>query len=749
MQIKLMAVFAFVLLGLVILLIRITLITARDGSRYTRKVLSQQSYDSRYIPYRRGEIQDRNGIVLARSDRTYNLILDCLQVNSDEAFRTPTINALKEVYGLDGGELRELLENDRTKSSQYQVLKKHLTQEEKEALDAYVKAEPDPHFTDDEKKAFRQERANVQGLWFEEEYVRIYPYDSLASNTIGFANSLGDGIVGFEAYYDSLLKGTNGRTFGYLNEEEEYEKSTIDPQHGKTLVMTLDMNIQRIVEEHIADFDEMFGEKETRNKGAENLAVLVMNPNNGEILAMASNSPFNLNSPDDLTAYYTGAEIKAMDEETFGQRLQEMWRNYCVYSSFEPGSTMKPITLAAALECGAVKDSDTYYCDGGEFITDTLIHCDNVYGHGEETLEYALVNSCNDALMQIGMKIGIRNFCLYQDLFGFGTPTGVDLPDESAGVVYNENSMHEVELATCTFGQGFTVTMLQEAAAFSAVINGGYYYQPHVLYQVQNPDGKVEKTVDPLLLKQPVSSQVSALLRRYLTTAVQKGTGRKSQVPGYLTGGKTGTAEKIDPVTKMRATGKYLISFIGACPMDDPQVVIYVVIDEPNIPDQADSTYPQILFREIASEIFPYMGLYPTEDVTTQQLYELDMTLEDVVRVKDTGTETFQAYDAYGNIYNEARVENGTVVSSSGEPIVGAYVNEDGNVVDGFGYTIEVPQPETEEVIDPVADNPDIAAPPDSVDQGSGQSQTTWAGVTGEDLSSQVDLADAAASMVP
>ena len=734
MQIKLLAIFAFVLLFIVILLVRITLISAKDGKEYARKVLSQQSYDSRYIPYRRGEILDRNGIVLAKSDQRYNLIMDCRVINSDEDFRHPTVTALTTLYGIDEGELWKLLENEATAQSQYQILLKDLDQDQKDLFTDYKNEKPSDHMTDEEKENFTQERSNVQGVWFEEKYDRDYPYGSLASNTIGFSNSLGDGIVGFEAYYDDLLKGTNGRVFGYLNEDYEYEKNTIEPEHGKNLVMTLDMNIQRIVEQHIAAFDEQYGDKESRNKGAENIGVVVMDPNSGEILAMAGNSSFDLNDPqeDALKRYYTGAEIKAMNNTQYAENLQKIWNNFCVSNSFEPGSTVKPVTVAAALECGAVKDSTKFYCDGGEWITDTQINCDNVYGHGEETLEYAIVNSCNDALMQIGMEMGIHNFCVYQDMFGFGSPTGVDLPNESSGVVYNEKNMHEVELATCTFGQGFTMTMLQEAAAFSAVINGGYMYQPHILSQVQNADGTVEKTVETLALKQPVSSQVSALLRRYLTTAVQKGTGRKSQVPGYLTGGKTGTAEKIDPETKMRATGRYLVSFIGACPMDDPQVVIYVVIDEPNVEDQTDSSLPQILFREIANEVFPYMGLYPTEDITTDQLYYLNMSFADVVNVKNKEAATFQAYDAYGNIYNEARVEDGIVVSSSGEEIVGAYVNEDGNVVDGFGNVIEVPVPETEEDIDPVAENPDIAAPPDTSNEAAGG--TTWAGVTGEDL---------------
>ena len=738
MQIKLTAVFAFVLLGLLILLIRITVITATNGNEYAKQVLSQQSYDSRSIPYRRGEICDRNGITLASSERVYNLILDCMAVNQDrDHYVQPTLDCLSEVFGLDPADVRSLLDSEKTAQSQYQILMKNVTEEQKQAYTDYKTMTPPEGLTEEGKRDFRSLRNSIQGIWFEEQYERVYPYDDFGCKVIGFSNDVGDGIVGVEAYYDSLLKGTDGRTFGYLNQDSEYERTTISPDHGKTLTLTIDMDIQKIVEKHIQAFDDLYGTDETRGKGAENIGVLVMDPDTGEILAMADNTGYNLNKPSDLTKYYTGAEIRSMSETGYVDTLNSMWQNFCVSHSYEPGSVVKPVTVASALECGAVTDTDTFYCDGGEFVTDTQINCDNVYGHGDETLEYAIVNSCNDALMQIAAKIGITRFCNYQRLFNFGNLTGIDLPAETTGVVYTENSMHEVELATCSFGQGFTLSMVQEACAFSTVINGGYYYQPHVLKQVQNADGIVEKSVQPLVLKQPISTQVSALVRKYLTTAVQKGTGRKSQVPGYLTGGKTGTAEKINPDTHERDPGKYLVSFIGACPMDHPEVVIYVIVDEPNVQEQADSTYAQELFRSIATEVFPSLNLYPTEPVTPELLSFLGLTEDDVVQGGDTGVMTFQAFDSYGTLYNDAYVnEEGVVVSAQGQPLEGAYVNDDGDVVDGYGNVITVhkTQRQTEEVIDPVADNPDVASPPEEVDLGDTQANTVWSGVTGEDL---------------
>ncbi|MDD3794807.1 MAG: penicillin-binding transpeptidase domain-containing protein [Lachnospiraceae bacterium] len=726
MQIKLLAVFAFVLLALVVLLVRITYITAKSGNQYAKQVLSQQSYDSKTIPYRRGEIQDTNGIILAKSDKVYNVVLDCYAINSNQNYIEPTIKAVCTALGLDEADVRDRIENEKTKDSQYQVVKEKATEEEKQAYEDYVSLDADRELSDTQRK----ELANVQGVWFEEEYQRNYPYSTLASNVIGFSNDIDQGVVGIESYYDDLLNGTNGRTFGYLNEDSEFQKTTIEPEHGDTIVTTLDMSIQQIVEKCIQKFDDTYGDEKSNGKGAKNVGVVVMNPNNGSILGMGTNSEFDLNDPQDLTGIYTGAEIKAMDNDTYVEALNSMWSNFCVSYAYEPGSVIKPITVASALECGATVDSDHYYCDGSQFITDTTIRCDNIYGHGDETLEYAIVNSCNDALMQIGAKMGISNFVKYQSLFNFGSRTGIDLPNESSGSVYTADTMHEVELATCSFGQGLTCNMIQEISAFSAVVNGGYYYQPHVVKQIKNANGSVIKTVDSLVLRQPISSLSSSLVRGYLKTAVQKGTGRKSQVPGYLTGGKTGTAEKIDPETGQRADGKYLVSFIGAAPIDDPKVVIYVIIDEPNVANQADSSYPQTLFREIATEVFPYMGLYPTEEVAPELLAYLGITEADVVK-SGSVKETFQAFDSYGNLYNDAYVnEDGTVVSGSGTPIDGAYVNEEGNPVDAYGNVTVLK--EKEEVLDPKVDNPDMATPLENTD--SDASGTTWDGVTSDDL---------------
>ncbi len=736
MQKKLLASFAFVLLLLAALLLRIATISATKGNRYAKKVLSQQSYDSRQIPARRGVIQDRNSIILAKSDRFYNVVLDCYAINEKEDYLEPTLDALEKIIGVDSSAARDVILSEKTRSSRYQVIERNITSDRKKEFEQFRRG------ADLDENALGQdayykalgERANIQGVWFEEKYIRTYPYDALASKVVGFANAVDVGTTGVENYYNEMLNGTNGREFGYLNDNSDFERTTIEPQHGKTLRLTLDMNIQSILQEKIDAFDQTYGDEAHNGKGAKNVGVIAMDPNTGEILGMATNREYDLNDPTDLTTEgYSGAEIKSMDDDTYVDELNTKWENFCVSEGFEPGSVFKPITVASALETGSVHDGDLFVCNGSLFITDTTIKCDNIYGHGEETLEYAIVNSCNVALMTIGMEMGITNFINYQQAFGFGSLTGIDLPNENPGVVYNRETMHEVELATCTFGQGFTINMVQEAAAFSTVVNGGYYYQPHVVGQILSADGSSVETIEPILLRQPISSAVSKLVRGYLKTAVQEGTGRKSQVPGYLTGGKTGTAEKIDPSDGTRWKGHYVVSFIGAAPIDDPKVVLYVVVDEPNVAEQADSTYPQVLFRQIATELFPYMGIYPTEAITDDLLQYLGISRNETVQ-NTVKSASFQCFDSSGNLYNDAAInKKGEVIDSAGNVIPGCTADLDkGIVTDGYGNQIEVDVRPLFEDEEQVAENPDIASPPEAV-EGAGADDTTWSGATVSD----------------
>lgn len=698
MQIKLMVLFAFILLVLVGLNIRIVFIMAKSGDKYAKQVLSQQRYDSRTIPYRRGEIQDRNGNVLAKSEKVYNVVLDCFAVNGDTEYIEPTVRALVNVLGLDEADIRKRLTSEETKMSQYEVLKRGVTTDEKKEFEEYASPTDESQLS----KGALEERKKIQGVWFEAEYRRTYPFNTMASNVLGFSNSMDDGACGLEAYYSDVLNGVDGREYGYLNEDSELQRTVIEPEHGKNLVSTLDVNIQEIVEKYIQEFDEEYASDpsgDRKGKGSKNTGVIVGNPNTGEIYAMATNHPFDLNNPQDTNGWYTKEEMDAKSDEEKSEVLNEMWSNFCVSEAFEPGSTFKPVTVSSALETGALKGDEIFVCDGGEFVTDTNIKCDNIYGHGTETIGDAIKNSCNDALMQIGFKLGIEDFCKYQRLFNFGRITGIDLPNENSGILYDRDAMHEVELATNSFGQGFTCTMVQEFAAFSAVVNGGYYYQPHLVRQILEAEGGVAKTVEPLLLSQPVCARSSSILRDGLEKGVNEGTGRKAKVPGYRMGGKTGTAEKINPETGQRWAGKYLVSFIGCVPADDPQVVIYVVIDEPNVPDQSTGGYAQIIARKILQEILPYLNIYPTEEVTDEELENIGITREEaeIGRQLDIQPET----DEYGNVLEK-------------EPETDEY----GNVIEGE---------------ESAADNPNIALPPQDNGENSGSTGTD-AGITSEEL---------------
>lgn len=622
MKLKLAGVFGIALLALVSLLVGITVINAKFGNKYTQQVLSQsqQQYTNKTLPFKRGSITDRNGTMLANSVKVYNLILDCKEVNGHETYKEPVKEALETAFGIENSEIENLLENEETKDSQYQILKKEITMEEKKSFEEANKV-PDDEETrktlgEDEIKR----RQNVKGIYFEDTYKRVYPLDSLACDVIGFTDAGNTATWGLEGYYNSTLNGSNGRKFGYLDENASLEQTIVEAVNGKNLTTTLDATIQSIVEKYITAFDRALSagpnnKKDAKKKGAENIAVIVENPNNGEILAMASSGTYDLNNPRDLTGSYTDKEIEAMDDEQTKDALFNMWKNYCVSQNFEPGSTVKPIVVAGALESGAITENSRFMCDGGEEIGEDFVRC-AVYpdSHGAESLGEVIQNSCNDGMMAIGRKMGAARFLEYQQRFNFGTRTGIDLPNEETGLLFTEDNMYEMELSTSAFGQGFNCTMIQEISAMAAAINGGIYYQPHLVKEITDEDGKVIKSIQPNVLKQPISEEVSADIREYMGMSVTDGTSKKSKVNGYSMGGKTGTAEKLNEKEK----GNYLVSFIGFAPLDNPEVLIYVVVDTPNVEDQASSSYPQFLAQAISSEVLPYMNIYMDEPTTEE-----------------------------------------------------------------------------------------------------------------------------------
>lgn len=600
MQRKLLISFLIICTLFVGLIGRLMFIEYSSGERYEKIVLSQQEYDSTTIPFQRGNIVDSKGTVLATSVDVYNVILDCKVLNANDAtVIASTVEAVAECFPEIGREaVEEELEDN--PDSQYSVLAKKVSYEEMSK------------FTDlqEERREDDDPDNNITGVWFEKEYKRVYPYGSMAAATLGFTTSGNVGVVGLENQYNSVLNGVNGRSYGYLNNDSDLERTVIEAQNGNTLVTTLDANIQSIVEQEILNFNQQYTNE--NGLGSKNTAVLVMDPDTGGILAMAQYPGFDLNNPWDLSAYYTPEELTAMSEQDQLNILNQLWKNYAVTNTYEPGSTAKPFTVAGGLESGALKGDETFVCDGGEQIAGYNVRCVNRNGHGLETIQDALVNSCNDALMQMSYRIGPVTFSQFQSLFGFGQRTWIDLPGETstASLIYDEKALEStINLATNSFGQNFNVTMVQMASAFCSLVNGGKLYQPHLVERITDDAGNTVQEIEPVLRKQTISKEVSDQMKQYLRAVVTDGSASAAGVDGYDVGGKTGTAQKFDTETGQRAKGKYLVSFIGYAPQEHPEVLVYVIVDEPNVEDQAHSSYALGIAHNILQQILPYMNI--------------------------------------------------------------------------------------------------------------------------------------------
>lgn len=599
---KLYIVFGVLCILFVALIFRLMYIEYTSGEKYEKIVLSQQEYDSTIIPYKRGDIVDSKGTVLATSVDVYNVILDSKVLHANEEKISSTIAYLTQCFPeITADQVnQEITDNP---DREYTVLAKHVSYEEKAAFEALMNGE--------------DTKDQIAGIWFEKEYTRTYPYNSLASAMIGFANAT-TGVIGLENQYNDTLNGTNGRSYGYLNADSNLEQTVIEPENGYSLVATIDTNIQSIVESAILQAnEEMKQETEGQATGSNNTAVLVMDPQNGDVLAMASYPNFDLNNPKDLSAYFTEEELAGMSDEDKMNQLNKLWQNYTISNTFEPGSTFKPFTEAMGLDSGSLRGDETYICDGSEWVSGHEIHCVNRSGHGTEDLRGALRDSCNDALMQMVRAIGPANFAKYSREYGFGQKTGIDLPGEAstASLIFSEEQLARTEsnLAVSSFGQGFNVTMIQLASSFCSLINGGNIYQPHVVKKIVDGSGNTVQEISPVVTKETVSQEVSDTLRDYMYTVVSEGTGAKAAVEGYAIGGKTGTAEKVP-----RGSGNYVVSFIGFAPVDDPQVVVYVVVDEPHVADQSHCSQSSYIAKNIFSQILPYMNIERMDSVVAE-----------------------------------------------------------------------------------------------------------------------------------
>lgn len=603
---------------------------ARDNQNdYQKKILSQQRYDSKTLPFKRGSILDANGTILAASEKVYNVVLDCKVMHDDEKNEEPTLAALSECFSLNLSDLRQYAKEN--PNSQYYVLKKRITYDE---MSPFVERK-NKHNKEASKKG-NEKMGQISGVWFEEEYIRRYPNGTLACDVIGFTGTDNNGTYGLEEYYNDTLNGTNGREYGYLNDDSTLERTTVAAADGNTLVSTIDANIQAICEKYIKQFNDEHMNEAREGLGANNIGLIIQNCNNGEIKAMAGYPNFDLNNPKDLSAYYTQEEIAQMEaDETYYDTLNSLWRNFCISDTYEPGSTAKAITLAAGLETGRIVGNETYECGGALDVADHHIRCNVRSGHGTLDVSGALEQSCNVAFMKMGEAIGAKNTVKFEQIFNIGLKTNIDLAGEArtAALVYNESTMGPSQLATSSFGQGFNVTMIEMVTAFSSIINGGYYYEPHMVSRITNSNGDIVKNIEPRVLKQTISASTSEQMRQYLYAAVAKGTGKSARPAGYAIGGKTGTAETVP-----RDKTNYVVSFIGFAPADDPQIAIYCVIDKPNVAEQSHATYATGIVKNVLTEVLPYLHIAKTEEMTIAEQEEVENVLGNIVQGDNTAS---------------------------------------------------------------------------------------------------------------
>ena len=692
MQRKLAVTLGVIMLALIALIVAIYMLVKNNSEEYNKIVLSQRqaSYDSRTIPFRRGDIMDRNGTVLATSQKVYNLILDPKVIHSGEGDRyvEPTIQALVSYFSYDEGELRTLIKEKADKS--YVKYKKELSYDEKSGFEEYIKNQNAVYV----KKG---DKARIRGIWFEDEYKRMYPYGSLACNVIGFSSADGSvGTGGVEQFYNDTLMGVNGREYGYLDNDTKLKSVLKEPTDGETVVTTINTNIQMSLEKYLNEW-------QNDDVGSKVAGAIVMDPKTGEILAMGSTNQFDLNNPRELDeSKYTNSDLmelgrkeavgvykrqnpdaekisvdevgKYFSEEeilSFGKQVawNQVWRNVVISDTYEPGSTAKSITLAAALEERAITPSTTFNCEGFIALSDGIhtwrIRCHNHDGDGIIDAQTGLMRSCNVYLMNTAFALGAENFVKYQHIFGFGEKTGIDLPAEAdtSTLVYPAESLGRTTLATNSFGQNYNVTMVQMAAAYCSIVNGGNYYKPHVVKQILNGNGTVIQDVKPEILRTTCSKSTSDFLREALYQTVEGGTGTKAKIQGYHVGGKTGTAEKIP-----RSAKNYLVSFIGFAPVEDPQIVVYVIVDTPNLVGEAQATASFAIYieRKIMNDALQFLNIPPVSDTDP----------EDSINKKLSNSSEGISNEAMGE-----QVTTGSDAENEGGESETAETDEEGNAI--------------------------------------------------------------------
>ncbi len=646
------------LVCVLVLVIKLFWIQFIDGAKYKRLAAQQQTRDS-VITAKRGTIYDRNMKILAQSASAERVTVNPQEISQSKNAEE-VIAALVEVLGVDEEDTREKV--NRTDRQSVVIAK----QVEKSVADI-----------------LRQK--NIRGIYFEEDSKRYYPYGSLAAQVIGFTGSDNQGLEGIENVLNEQLRGVDGRMIAakdVANREMPFKYENYVPaQDGKGVVLTIDETIQRYTEKHL---QQAYEENLLGNGGA----AIVMDPNTGEILAMAVVPTYDLNAPRIITDQLLLDQLEAMEFETdeeyneaYSAAVTKMWRNKAVIDSYEPGSTFKTLVAAAALENGVSRTSDSFVCTGVRQVANRSIHCHKREGHGEETFTQGVMNSCNPVFMELGARLGTGEFTKYFKAFGLTEKTGFTIPGESSGSFHS--SLGPVELATSSFGQTFTVTPLQMISAVSAVVNGGNLMKPTIVKAYTDSNGNIIENFEPEIVRNVISEETSEQMREVLERVVSEGTGKGAYVSGFRIGGKTGTSEKLP-----RGSGKYIASFVGFAPADNPQVVCLLLLDEPNAGATGGGAIAAPAVGRIMEDILPYLGVDPQYTEETEQ--EISVSVPNITGLSiQKATDKLQALGLSINI----KGSGGTVTTQI--PEAGTKLHK-GSVV--IAYTQEESEEDTTKV---------------------------------------------------
>lgn len=589
MKSRLSVLFIIFILAFIYLSLRLGLITFVENQNYNQRVLYQyitkQTMSDDIVP-RRGQIMDRNGIVLAENMRLYNIIFDPNgMIAQPEEVRTASMTYIANyIPGVTTLQLEQYLID-------------YPTLQYKKIASGYA-----PEAVEQLRLAIQNDE--VEGVYLEGYYERHYPYDTLASDVIGIYDNAGNARYGVEEFYNEYLTGIYGRLYGYVDEGVFVQQEEVLAENGYDINITLDFTIQKHVEAALMNY------METHVAASAN--AVVMNPQTGEILAMASYPTFDLNEPFDLSDVIDAETLEAMTADEKLTAQYTLWKNFNLTDTFEPGSTFKALVFAAALEEGVIDMDHMFHCDGYKRVDIYDISCWNTSGHDDLTTQEALINSCNVAFMDMGELMGREMMYDYMQMFGVNQITGIDMNAEG-GVsdvnTYDESELNITELATSSFGQGFNMSPLQIITAFASLVNGGYLYEPHIMSSVVDETGHIVASNEPLVIRQVISEETSDIMRESLQLVVEEGTGKRAYIEGYHIGGKTGTAEK-----GPRDSDKLVVSFVGYAEDEEAEVVTFVWIDEP-VSDiegvDPSSRLAVEVFVDIMDDVLPYMGVFP------------------------------------------------------------------------------------------------------------------------------------------